>query len=42
MLEQTEKSILDIAYAAGFKSLTNFYKCFKEHTGHAPNEYRRG
>lgn len=41
MLEQTDTSILDIAYAAGFKSLSNFYKCFKEHTGHTPNEYRR-
>ncbi|GLC31704.1 bifunctional transcriptional activator/DNA repair enzyme AdaA [Clostridium omnivorum] len=42
MFEQTDRSILDIAYAAGFRSLSNFYKSFKEHTGHTPNEYRRG
>lgn len=42
LLGRTDTSILDIAYATGFKSLSNFYKCFKEHTGSAPNEYRRG
>lgn len=42
LLEQSDTSILEIAYTTGFKSLSNFYKCFKEHTGYTPNEYRRG
>jgi AraC family transcriptional regulator of adaptative response / methylphosphotriester-DNA alkyltransferase methyltransferase len=25
----------------GFKSLSNFYKRFKEQTGHTPSEYRK-
>lgn len=41
MLEQEELSVLEIAYAVGMKSLSNFYRCFKELTGHAPNEYRK-
>lgn len=41
LLQQSDKSILDIAYSTGYKSLSNFYKCFKEHTGYTPNEYRR-
>lgn len=41
LLEQAELSIIDIAYAVGFKSMSNFYKCFKEQTGHTPNEYRK-
>lgn len=34
--------ILEIAYAVGFKSLSNFYKCFKEQTGQTPSEARAG
>jgi AraC family transcriptional regulator of adaptative response / methylphosphotriester-DNA alkyltransferase methyltransferase len=41
LLDQEEASILEIAYAVGFKSLSNFYKCFKEKTGHTPNEHRK-
>lgn len=41
LLEQTEKEILEIAYMAGFKSLSSFYKCFKDKTGHTPKEHRR-
>ena len=41
LLEQENMNILEIAYATGFKSLSNFYKCFKEHTGHTPNEHRK-
>ena len=42
LLNQTDINILEIAYMTGFKSVSNFYKCFKEHTGHTPNEYRKG
>lgn len=41
LLNQKDISILEIAYAVGFKSLSNFYKCFKEQTGHTPNEHRK-
>lgn len=40
LLRQTDIGILEIAYMTGFKSLSNFYKRFKEQTGHAPKEYR--
>lgn len=41
LLEWSDTSILEIAYATGFKTLSNFYKSFKEQTGYTPNEYRR-
>lgn len=41
LLNQKDISILDIAYMIGFKSLSNFYKCFKQQTGHTPNKYRK-
>ena len=41
LLNQRDKSILEIAYATGFRSLSNFYKCFKEKTGYTPNEHRK-
>jgi AraC family transcriptional regulator of adaptative response / methylphosphotriester-DNA alkyltransferase methyltransferase len=41
LLGQADASILEIAYMTGFKSLSNFYKCFKEQTGHTPKEYRK-
>jgi len=41
LLNQTDINILEIAYMTGFKSLSNFYKCFKEQTGHTPNEHRK-
>jgi len=41
LLEQEDINILEIAYMTGFKSLSNFYKCFKEQTGHTPNEHRK-
>lgn len=42
LLNQTDISILEIAYMTGFKSLSNFYKCFTEQTGRTPNECRKG
>ena len=41
LLKYEELNILEIAYATGFKSLSNFYKYFKEKTGQTPNEYRK-
>lgn len=41
LLGQADASILEIAYMTGFKSLSNFYKCFKEQTGHTPKEHRK-
>jgi AraC family transcriptional regulator of adaptative response / methylphosphotriester-DNA alkyltransferase methyltransferase len=40
LLTASDLNILEIAYETGFKSLSNFYKCFKEQTGHSPKEYR--
>ena len=39
LLGQPDASILEIAYMTGFKSISNFYKCFKEQTEHTPKEY---
>lgn len=41
MLDQTEHNVLEIAYSTGFRSLSNFYQCFKAYCGHTPNEQRR-
>jgi AraC family transcriptional regulator of adaptative response / methylphosphotriester-DNA alkyltransferase methyltransferase len=41
LLKQGDISILEIAYATGFKSLSNFYKCFKNQTGYTPSEYKK-
>lgn len=36
-----DKSILDMAYEAGFKSKTTFNTIFKKHTGLTPSEFRK-
>ncbi|GFP76349.1 bifunctional transcriptional activator/DNA repair enzyme AdaA [Clostridium fungisolvens] len=41
LLKQSDIDILEISYATGFKSLSNFYKCFKEQTEFTPSEYRK-
>ena len=41
LLNQNNSSIIDVAYTTGFKSLSNFYKCFKENTGYTPSEYKK-
>lgn len=41
LLEHTDERIIEIAHSTGFRSLSNFYKSFKEHTNHTPNEYRK-
>ncbi|MBK1813124.1 methylphosphotriester-DNA--protein-cysteine methyltransferase family protein [Clostridium sp. YIM B02505] len=40
-LKQSDMNILEVSYATGFKSLSNFYKCFKEQTELTPSEYRK-
>jgi AraC family transcriptional regulator of adaptative response / methylphosphotriester-DNA alkyltransferase methyltransferase len=40
LLENTDAKVLEIAYATGFRSLSSFYKCFKQQTGKTPIEYR--
>jgi AraC-like DNA-binding protein len=32
-------SIDELAFSAGFNSLSAFYKCFREHTGLTPKAY---
>ena len=41
LLSKSNDTILEIAYDVGFKSLSNFYKCFKQNAGIAPKEYRK-
>ena len=41
LLNREDLSIADIVYTTGFKSVSNFYKCFKAQTGHSPHEHRK-
>lgn len=41
LLSQSDLDINAIAYEAGFRSISNFYKCFNEHTGSTPKAYRK-
>lgn len=40
LLKNTRRTVVDIAMECGFGSERNFYRVFKEITGHSPNEYR--
>jgi AraC family transcriptional regulator of adaptative response / methylphosphotriester-DNA alkyltransferase methyltransferase len=40
LLGQSDANVLEIAYMTGFKSLSNFYRCFKARTGITPKEHR--
>lgn len=40
LLTASNLNILEIGYETGFKSISNFYKSFKEQTGHSPKEHR--
>lgn len=41
LLENTEKTIGEIAESVGFHQASHFGKCFKEKTGYSPREYRK-
>lgn len=41
LLRQSDAAILEIAYAVGFVSLSNFYRCFQAHTGETPSRFRK-
>lgn len=41
LLSESNLDILEIAYEVGFKSLSSFYKYFKEQVGCRPKEYRK-
>ncbi len=41
LLTETNKNITDIAYTAGFKSISTFYKIFKDQTNTTPIIYRK-
>ncbi|HWR61248.1 MAG TPA: Ada metal-binding domain-containing protein [Clostridia bacterium] len=41
LLAGTDKDILDIAYEAGFRSLSSFYRSFRGMTGCTPKKYRK-
>lgn len=41
LLRKETFNIIDIAYMSGFRSVSNFYKCFKDQVGKTPKEYRK-
>ncbi len=41
LLTSTDISVIDIAYACGFKSSSQFSNIFRKHIGTTPSEYRR-
>ena len=42
LLQQTDTSIVDVAYGCGFENLSHFYHMFKSHTGKTPRHVRLG
>jgi AraC-like DNA-binding protein len=41
LLEETDRTILDIAMDCGFRNVSNFYKAFHSLTRQVPSDYRR-
>lgn len=40
LLEETDRTVLEIALECGFRNMANFYKAFRSLTGLVPGEYR--
>lgn len=41
LMDETDKKLVEIAYASGFQSLRTFNRCFRNHFGVAPSDYRK-
>lgn len=41
LLDETDMSVLDIAYACGFNNTASFYSLFKKYIGKSPSEVRK-
>ncbi len=41
LLEETERSVVAIAFESGFEDVSSFYRAFKRRTGMAPNQWRQ-
>ena len=42
LLEQTDRTVLSIAFECGFEDLSTFYRAFKREVGESPNRWRSG
>lgn len=40
LMLSTDLPVTDIAFKAGFNNLSSFCRCFKQHTGYSPSQYR--
>ena len=41
LLDETDMSVLDVAYACGFNNTASFYSLFKKYIGKSPSEVRK-
>ena len=41
LLEETDRSVVAIAFESGFEEVSSFYRAFKRRTGAAPNRWRK-
>ena len=41
LMDETDKKLVEIAYASGFQSLRTLNLCFRLHFGLSPSEYRK-
>lgn len=41
LVDQPERTVAEIAFAAGYNNLANFNRQFRRRTGHSPQQYRR-